>query len=60
MGRRLRWHHLPTLNFYKDMFELKPSPNDPKDGELWLVTLKSKEISMEDGKGVDVQIAPQN
>ena len=60
MGRRLRPHHLPTLNFYKDMFELEPIPNDPKDGELWLATPKSKEISMEGGKGVDVQIAPQS
>ena len=33
---------------------------DPKDGELYLIRLKSREILMEDHTGVDVQIALAN
>ena len=38
------------------MFELKFICNDPKDGELWLSRVKSKEISMEARSRSDVQI----
>jgi len=43
-----------------ERFERKPECDDPKDGELLLMRLKSRETSMEDRKGADVQIALHN
>ena len=33
---------------------------DPKDGELWVIRMKSDESQMEVRKGTDVQIVPEN
>ena len=41
---------------FSDMFELKFICYDPKDGELLLGRLKSKETSMEGRSRSDVQI----
>jgi len=49
----------PTLKF-TDRFELELSRNDPKDGELLLITVKPAQRQVEADRSPDVQIGSEN
>ena len=51
-------HHRPIL-MSSDGFEYEHSESDPKDGELYVNRVKSKETLMEARSGSDVQIDRQ-
>jgi len=49
----------PILKF-TDRFESELDCNDPKDGELLLITVKPAQRQVEADRGSDVQIDPES